>query len=80
MSVVLLHETVHLLGHVHVFDRRGDLVLLLVAHLSHDVTQVLPRTRLGQMRNHIAYLKASHRANVLADQLHTLAGGQSLHR
>lgn len=41
MPVVLLNETVHFVGDVHVLDGGGNLVLLLVAHFSDDVTQVL---------------------------------------
>ena len=70
--MVLLHETVHLVGHVHVLNRRRDVVLLFVAHLPDDVTQVLAGTGLGQTGNHMADLETCHRANMLTDQFHTL--------
>lgn len=70
--VVLFDEAVHLVGHVHVLDGRGHLVFLFVAHLAHDVPEVLSRTGLGQSGHDVTGLETGHWADVFPDQSDTL--------
>jgi hypothetical protein len=70
--MVLLHEGVHFVGDVHVLNGGGHIVFLFIAHLPHDVAQVLTRSGLGETGDDVAGLEAGHWADVLSDQLHAL--------
>lgn len=70
--MVFIDEAVHLVGHVHVLDGRGDFVFLFIAHLADDVSEVLAGTGLGQSGDDVAGLETSHWADVFPDQTHTL--------
>jgi hypothetical protein len=54
----------------NVFYGRWHLVLLLIVHFSHDVSQVLAASSLRKSRNHMACLKTCHRSNFLSDQFY----------
>lgn len=70
--MVLIDEAVYLVGNVHVLDGGGDFIFLFVAHLAHDVPEILSRTGLGQSGDDVTGLEASHWPDMFPDQSYAL--------